>query len=169
MQYITKIFKNEIIQKELFSINHIGKIMEERPSLIIKTNKNNIIIVAKYDQQIAEHNIQLKLVLGYYWKNNLPFIEKFMELFETVIRRTLYGVFPFKKLSIKYNIKSNDKLDDASVFTISLLEIKADEFELELVGNEITLEGIDNRGTMSKMTSFRRKFNETIEKEFVSE
>lgn len=143
--------------------------MEDRPSLIIKTNKNSIIIVVKYDQQIAEHDIQLKLVLGYCWKNNLSFIEKFIELFETAIRRTLYGALLFKKISIKYNIESNDKLEDATVFTISLLEIKADEVELELVGNVINLEGIDNRGTMSKMTSFRRKFNETIEKEFVSQ
>lgn len=141
--------------------------MEDRPSLIIKTKKNNLIISTLYEHQTAKHNIQLKLVLGYYWKNDLPFIEKFMKLFETVIRRTLYQVFPFEKLFIKYNIESNDQLEDSSLFNITFMEVKADEVGLELVGNEIILEGIDNRGIMSKMTSFRRKFNETIEKEFV--
>ncbi|RBQ24218.1 hypothetical protein ALNOE001_03310 [Candidatus Methanobinarius endosymbioticus] len=141
----------------------------DMPLLIIKTKKNNIIIATKHDSKTAKHDIQLKLVLGYYWKNNLPFVEKFMELFETVIRRTLIQVFPFKKLYLKYNIESNDDLEESSVFKITLMDIIADDVELELVGNEITLEGIDNRGTMSKMTSFRRKVNETIEKEFVSQ
>jgi hypothetical protein len=142
--------------------------MEVKPLLKIKTSKNNIIIVAKYNKQTVEHDIQLKLVLGYYWKNNLPFTEKFMELFETAIRRSLNQVYPFKKIFMRYNIESNDELEESSLIRITLLEINADGTELDLVGNEIILEGIDNRGPMSKMTSFRRKFNETIEKEFVS-
>jgi len=143
--------------------------MKDKPSLIIKTKKNNIIIIAKYNNEIAEHDIQLKLVLGYYWKNNLPFIERFMELLETVIKRSLNQVFPHKKLSIRYNIESNDDLEDSSIYNISLLDVKADDESLELSGNEITLEGIDNRGAMSRMTSFRRKVNETFEKELLSE
>ncbi|MEA4956164.1 hypothetical protein SDC9_03545 [bioreactor metagenome] len=142
--------------------------MEDKPSLIIKTKKNNIMVIAKYNEAIAEHDIQLKLVLGYYWKNNLPFIEKFMELLETVIKRSLNQVFPHKKLSIKYNIESNDDLEESSLFNITLLEVKADDELLNLSGNIITLEGIDHRGAMSKMTSFRRKVNETFEKELVS-
>ena len=141
--------------------------MEDIPSLIIKANKDTIRIVAKYKSQIAEHDILLKFVLGYYWKNNLPFSEKFMELLGTVIKRSLSQVFPFKKLFIKFNIASNDTLEESSVFNITLLEIKADDVELELKGNEIGLTGIDNRGTMSKMTSFRRKVSQTVEKEFI--
>jgi len=142
--------------------------MEDIPSLIIKTSKNDIIILVKYKHQVVEHDIQLKLVLGYYWRNNLPFAEKFMELLGTVIKRSLSNVFTFKKLFVKFNIESNDTLEESSIFNITLLEVRADDVELELVGNEITLEGIDNRGAVSKVTSFRRRANETIEKEFIS-
>ena len=141
--------------------------MEDIPSLIIKVNKHTIRIVAKYKSQIVEHDIQLKFVLGYYWRNNLPFAEKFMELLGTVIKRSLSQIFPFKKLFVKFNIESNDTLEESSVFNITLLEVKADGVELELTGNEIYLTGIDNRGTMSKMTSFRRKVSQTVEKEFI--
>ena len=143
--------------------------MEDKPSLIIKTKKNNIIVITKYNNEIAEHDIQLKLVLGYYWKNNLPLIEKFIELLDTIIKRSLNQVFPHKILSIRYNIESNDDLEEASIYNITLLDVKADDEPLELSGNEITLEGIDNRGTISKMTSFRRKVNETFEKELIFE
>ena len=142
--------------------------MEDIPSLIIKANKDTIRIVAKYKSQIVEHDIQLKFVLGYYWRNNLPFAEKFMELLGTVIKRSLSQIFPFKKLFVKFNIESNDTLEESSIFNITLLEVKADDVELGLTGNEISLTGIDNRGAMSKMTSFRRKVNQTVEKEFIA-
>jgi hypothetical protein len=141
--------------------------MEDIPSLTIKSNKDAIKIVAKYKSHIVEHDILLKLVLGYYWRNNLPFAEKFMELLGTVIKRSLAQVFPFKKLFVKFNIESNDTLEESSIFNITLLEVKADEVILALSGNEIALTGIDNRGAMSKMTGFRRKVSETIEKEFI--
>jgi len=142
--------------------------MEDIPSLIIKTSKDSIIIVAKYKKQVAEHNIQLKSVLSYYWRNNLPFVEKFLELLGAVIKRSISQIFDFKKLFVKFNIESNDTLEESSIFNITLLEVKADDVKLGIVGNEITLEGIDNRGAVSKVTSFRRKVNETIEKEFTS-
>lgn len=157
-----------ILPFDLFSISYNINIMEKSPSLIIKSNKNTIIVVTKYNHQVAEHAIQVKLILGYYWKNNLPFVEKFLELLGTVIKRSLAQVFDFKKLFVKFNIESNDTLEESSIVTISILEVRADDLELQLVGNIITLEGIDNRGAMSKMTSFRRKVNETIEKEFIS-
>ena len=141
--------------------------MEDIPSLIIKPSKDSIKVVTRYKSQIVEHDILLKLVLGYYWRNNLPFAEKFMELLGTVIKRSLTQLFPFKKLFIKFNIESNDTLEESSIFNITLLEVKADNLKLPLSGNEITLTGLDNRGTMSKVTSFRRKVSETIEKEFI--
>jgi len=142
--------------------------MEDIPSLTIKTSKGSITIVARYKKQVAEHSIQLKSVLSYYWRNNLPFVEKFLELLGAVIKRSISQIFTFKKLFVRFNIESNDALEESSIFNITLLEVRADDVKLELVGNEITLEGIDNRGTMSKVTSFRRKVNETIEKEFIS-
>ena len=143
-------------------------IMGDMPSLIIKANKTNILIIAKYKNQIVEHDIQLKLLLSYYWKNNLPFAEKFLELLESVIKRSLRKLFPYSHLFIKYNVKSNDSLEEFSMFNVTLIEVKVDDVDVKLMGNVITFEGIDNRKAMEKMTSFRRKINETIEKEFVS-
>jgi len=142
--------------------------MGDIPSLTINSSKTTIRIVAKYKHQIVEHEILLKLVLSYYWKNDLPFIEKFMELLGSVIRRSLGKLFKIKKLSIRFNIESNDTLEESSIFKITILRITVDDVELELVGNEIILEGIDDRGTMSKMTGFRRKVNESFEMEFLS-
>lgn len=139
--------------------------MEDKPSLIIKSTNNTLIIIAKYIHEISEHEILIYLVLGYYWQNNLPFFEKFMELIETVIKRAVNQVLPHKKLYLKYVVESNDNFEESSIFNIEILQVKADDTEIELVGKIINLEGIDNRGSFSKITSFRRKKHEIFEKE----
>jgi hypothetical protein len=62
-------------------------------------------------------------------------------------------------------LSSNDTLDVASEVIIELEEITADNTPFNIHGDKIALEGIDQRDTMSKVTSFRRKIKETIEKE----
>jgi len=139
--------------------------MEITPTLIIKESETTIIVMVKYMDEFVEHEIQLRLVLGYYWNKDVPAIEKFIELFETVIKRAVSQVFPHEKLSIKYNLTSNDALEKSSRLTITLLEVKADDTELEIKGEVILLEGVDLRSTFSKVTGFRRKVNETVKKE----
>jgi hypothetical protein len=142
--------------------------MENKPSLIIKASETTIIVIAKYMDEFVEHEIQLHSVFGYYWNKDDPIIEKFIELFETVIKRAINQVFPHEKLSIKYHLKSNDTLDKSSRLNITLLELKADETELKIKGESIILEGLDFRSTFSKITGFRRKVDEKITKEIVS-
>ena len=142
--------------------------MEKTPTLIIKASETTIKIMAKYLEEFTEHEIQLSLVLGYYWNKEVPAIEKFLELFETVVKRAVYQVFPHEKLSLKYHLTSNDTLEKSSRLNITLLEVKADETELEIQGEVIILEGVDFRSTFSKITGFRRKVDETINKEFIT-
>jgi len=139
--------------------------MENKPTLIIKASETTIIVMAKYMGEFVEHEIQLRLVLGYYWNKDVPAIEKFIELFETVIKRAVDQVFPHEKLSIKYNLTSNDALEESSRLNITLLEVKADDTELEIKGEVIILEGVDLRSIFSKVTGFRRKVDETVKKE----
>jgi len=143
--------------------------MEVAPTLIIKASETTIVVMAKYMGEFVEHEIQLRLVLGYYWDKDVPAIEKIIELFETVIKRAVDQVFPHEKLSIKYNLTSNDALEKSSRLNITLLEVKADDTELEIKGEVIILEGVDLRSTFSKVTGFRRKVDETIKKEIVTQ
>ncbi|KZX15168.1 hypothetical protein MBCUT_16220 [Methanobrevibacter cuticularis] len=136
--------------------------------LIIKADKNTLTVIAKCGDKIAEHEIQLKLVLGYYWQNELPVIDKLLELFVTVIKRAVSQIFHHKKLLINYTLESNDNFENSSYFEINISKVKADDVELELLGDVITFEGIDGRNTISKVTSFRRKDKKTIEKEIIS-
>lgn len=142
--------------------------MEKTPTLIIKASETTIRVMAKYMDKFVEHEIQLRLVLGYYWNNDIPAIEKFIELFENVIKRAVNQVFPHEKLFIKYNLYSNDALEESSILNITLLEVKADNTDIELDGDIIILNGFDLRGTFSKLTSFRRKVDETVKKEIIT-
>ena len=139
--------------------------MQITPTLIIKASESRIIVMAKNMGEFVEHDIQLRLVLGYCWNKDVPAIEKFIELFENVIKRAVDQVFPHEKLSITYHLTSNDTLEKSSRLNITLLEVKADDTELEIEGEVIILEGVDLRDTFSKVTGFRRKVNEKVKKE----
>ncbi|MDR2624597.1 MAG: hypothetical protein LBC39_08580 [Methanobrevibacter sp.] len=134
-------------------------------TLTIEPSKTTIKIVARNDEKVAKHEIQVKLVLSYYWSQNLPVVEKFLELLEVVIKNSIFRVFDHDKLRIKYRLRTNDNLESASSIFIEFLEVKADETLFEIIDSVIALEGIDKRGKLSKVTSFRRKINRRIEKE----
>jgi hypothetical protein len=142
--------------------------MDSPPTLIIKASETTIIVMAKYMDEFVEHEIQLRLILGYYWNKDVPVIEKFIELFENVIKKAVDQVFPHEKLSIKYNLTSNDTLEKSSRLNITILEVKADDIELEIKGEVIILEGVDLRSTFSKVTGFRRRVDEIVKKEIIT-
>ncbi|MCL2116656.1 MAG: hypothetical protein FWH29_10610 [Methanobrevibacter sp.] len=142
--------------------------MERNPTLIIKASETTITVMAKYKEEFVEHEIQLRLVLGYYWNKEVPAIEKFIELFENVIKRAVNQVFPHEKLSLKYHLTSNDTLENSSRLYITFLEVKADDEDVKIEGEVIILEGVDLRSTFSKVTGFRRKIDEKIKKEFIT-
>jgi hypothetical protein len=134
-------------------------------NLTIKLSKTTIKFIVNNNEKFFEHEIQVNLVLGYYWSKNLPVVEKFLELIETVIKTSIFRVFFHKKLKIRYDLRANDSLESASSIFIEFLEIKADNILFEIIGGPIILEGIDKRGNLSKVTSFRRKIKKIVEKE----
>ncbi|MDR3223000.1 MAG: hypothetical protein LBT66_04590 [Methanobrevibacter sp.] len=134
-------------------------------TLTIKLSKTTIKFIVNNNEKLFEHEIQVNLVLGYYWSKNLPVVEKFLELIETVIKTSIFRVFPHEKLKIRYDLRANDSLENASSIFIEFLEIKVDDTLFEIIGGPIILEGIDKRGNLSKVTSFRRKIKKIVEKE----
>lgn len=134
-------------------------------TLTVKLSKTTIKIVARCGEKFAEHEVQVNLVIGYYWSQNLPVVENFLELIENVIKNSVHSVFPHKKLKIKYELRANDSLENASSIFIEFLEVKADDVLFEILNAVIALEGVDERGSLSKFTSFRRKIKKIVEKE----
>lgn len=118
--------------------------MENKPILVIKTVDGiNIGVRARIGEEFIEHEIVLTSVLAYYWTNDLPAVKKFIELFESVIKRTINELMPHKTLDLKYQLKANNELDKASAIELKLIEVKADGVEFRLDGKEIVLKGID--------------------------
>ncbi|WP_409199791.1 hypothetical protein [Methanobrevibacter sp. DSM 116169] len=133
--------------------------MDSKPILVIKTvDGNNIGVRARIDEDFIEHEIVLNSVLAYYWRNDLPAVSKFIELFESVIKRTINELMPHKNLFLKYQIKANDELDKASEIKIKIMDVNADGIDFRLDGKEIVLKGIDGK-----------QFNEEDEEEAIYE
>ena len=78
--------------------------MTSEPILVIKDTPSTIGIRARVGEEYKENNIQLSVMLGYYWDNKLPVIKNLIELFETVIKRTINEVYPHQNLFLKYDI-----------------------------------------------------------------
>lgn len=139
--------------------------MGNKPILVIKTvDGNNIGVRARIGEDFVEHEIVLNSVLAYFWTNNLPAVKEFIELFESVIKRTINELIPHKILFLKYELKANDELDKASAIKIKLIEVKADDIEFRLDGKEIVLEGIDGK-QMDNDDSSSIAYDEVFEKE----
>ncbi|MCC7553584.1 MAG: hypothetical protein KO202_03690 [Methanobacteriaceae archaeon] len=141
--------------------------MDSKPILVIKTiDGNKIGVRARIDEDFIEHEIVLNSVLAYYWTNNLPAVKKFIELFESVIKRTINELMPHKILFLKYQLKANDELDKASSIQIKIIEVKADGVEFRLDGKEILLKGIDGMESIEgdlESASFDETFEKNIE------
>ena len=123
--------------------------MESQPILIIKDTPSTIGIRVRVGEVYKENNIQLSVMLGYYWENNLPVIKNLIELFENVIKRTVNEVYPHQNLFLKYDILTDDVLEKATKLEIKLIEVKADGTEFKLDGKIITLKGILSEETYS--------------------
>lgn len=134
------------------------------PTLRITASHSVIRIAAKNKGEVSIKDIQLKLLWGYCWWQGLPEIRTFLELFETAIKRVIYDVLPHNELLIDYDLLTNDLLEESSLITLSFNELRADQTEFELIGDILVLEGQDERGAFSKLTSFRRKLEENIKK-----
>lgn len=108
-----------------------------KPVLIMKEDGDTIKIRSRLRDDYSEHEIVLYSVLNYYRKNNLDPLEKFLDLFESVIKRTVNELTVHKDLYIKYKYRINDlgKLE------IELLCAVADDVGFKIEGNTLCVDG----------------------------
>ena len=124
--------------------------MSSEPILVIKDNDSTIGIRARVGEEFSEHEIQLNVMLAYYWDNDLPVVENLIDLFESAVKRTINDVLPHENLFLKYDLISDDEIEKASRFEIHLLEVKADDTVLRLDGKILALKGISSKEEYSK-------------------
>lgn len=117
--------------------------MAVSPVLIIKLIEDSGISVrARLYDDYAEHEIVLNSVLNYWWANNMPPATKFLELFDSVIKRTVNEVMPHRTLNLKYEVKANETLDKASDIGINLISVSADGVGFKIENGSFSLKGI---------------------------
>lgn len=124
--------------------------MSSEPILVIKDNDSTIGIRARVGEEFSEHEIQLNVMLAYYWDNDLPVIESLIDLFESVVKRTINEVLPHENLLLKYDLITDDEIEKASRFEIHLIEVKADNQSLRLDGKILALKGISSKEEYSQ-------------------
>lgn len=124
--------------------------MSEEPILVIKDNDSTIGIRARVGEEFSEHEIQLSVILAYYWDNDLPVIENLIDLFESSVKRTVNEVIPHENLFLKYNLITDDEISQASRFEIHLREVKADDQNLRLDGKILALKGLTSKDEYSE-------------------
>ncbi|AMK14866.1 hypothetical protein [Methanobrevibacter olleyae] len=124
--------------------------MSPEPILVIKDNDSTIGIRVRIGEEFSEHEIQLNVMLAYYWDNDLPVIENLVDLFESAVKRTINEVLPHENLLLKYNLITDDEIKKASRFEIHLLEVKADDQILRLDGKILALKGLTSKEDYSK-------------------
>ncbi|WP_304089731.1 hypothetical protein [Methanobrevibacter gottschalkii] len=117
--------------------------MAVSPVLVIKVVDNTSVGVrARLYDDFSEHEIVLNSVLTYWWANDMPPAIKFLELLDSVIKRTINEIMPHKMLNLKYKVKSNDALEKASEIEIKLISITADDVGFKIDGDSIFLKNL---------------------------
>ena len=85
--------------------------MAVSPVLVIKLVGDSAVSVrARLYDDFVEHEIVLNSVIAYWWANNEAPAEKFLELFDSVIKRTINELMPHKILNLKYDVRANSVL-----------------------------------------------------------
>ncbi|WP_303247817.1 hypothetical protein [uncultured Methanobrevibacter sp.] len=136
--------------------------MSLKPVLILKHDEGIVKVRSRLRDDSSEHEIVLNSVLNYYWTNKLNPVEKFLELFESVIKRTVNELIPHRDLYLKYEYKLDDDIEHASKIEINLLNVVADDIGFKIEGNRIQLDGFRNREEdPDKISSF---VDSTVEK-----
>lgn len=140
--------------------------MSEPLILKIASDKGNIRIISKNQGDVSVQTILLKLILGYCWWGNLPVVETIFYLIEESIKKTMEDVYNYDKITINYDFRANDFLEDASKIEMYINSIQVDGIEVDVTGRYILLEGDDGRGFWQRISSFRRKIEENVNREF---
>ena len=133
-----------------------------KPVLVIKDTDSTVAIRARIGEDYSEHEIQLSVMLGYYADNDLPEIENLIDLFETVIKRTINDVIPHDNLFLKYDLITDDEISKASDMEIHLIEVKADDVLFRLDGKILALKGFDSDEYSSDEPKVLKRVEKTI-------
>ena len=133
------------------------------PVLIVKVIESGVSVRARYYDDFAEHEIILNSVITYWWANDLPPAKKFLELFDSVIKRTINEIIPHKILNLKYDVKANQNLDDASEIEINLISVDADGVGFKIDAETISLKGLRKVDDVFEPKEFTTTFDQCIE------
>lgn len=138
--------------------------MAVNPVLVIKVVDNTSVGVrARLYDDFSEHNIVLNSVLAYWWANNMPPAIKFLELFDSVIKRTINEIMPHKTLNLKYDVKADDVLENASEIEINLISISADDVRFKIDGGYLFLKDLRKVEEDFEPNEFSTTFDQCIE------
>ena len=138
--------------------------MAVSPVLVVKLVKDSALSVrARLYDDFAEHEIVLNSVLTYWWANNMPPASKFLELFDSVIKRTVNEIMPHKTLNLKYEVKANQILDKASEIEVNLISVSADDVGFKIENGMFSLSGIRKVEPDFEAKDFETTFDHVIE------
>ncbi len=138
--------------------------MAVSPVLVIKVVDDiSVGVRARLYDDFAEHEIVLNSVLAYWWANDLPPAIKFLELLDAVIKRTINEIMPHKTLNLRYDVKANGILEDASEIEINLISVSADDVSFKIENGLISLKGIKKVGAEFESKEFATTFDQSIE------
>lgn len=117
--------------------------MSSEPILLIKTSDIKIIIRTRIDDDFVENEILLGPILATYRRNNDPIVSNLLDLFESVIKRTVNEFIPHENLLMDYDIIADDSLDYASVISITLNSVEADGIKFKIEGGQFTISNLN--------------------------
>lgn len=138
--------------------------MALNPILVIKIMEGNKIGVrARLKDEFVEHEIVLNSILAYYNANDFPPVEKFLELFDSVIKRTINELIPHKNLYLKYDVKADSTLDKASKIEINLIEVKTDDINFKIDGKQVILGFSKSNEEIEEQNIFEETIEKVIE------
>lgn len=137
--------------------------MAVSPVLVVKADDITVKVRARLYDDSSEHDIVLNSVITYWWANNLPPALKFLELLDSVIKRTVNEIMPHKILNLKYDVRANEVLEKASELEIKLISVVADGVGLKIDGNVISLKGLRKVESDFEAKEFSTSFDLSIE------
>ena len=138
--------------------------MAVSPVLVIKVVDDvSVNVRARLYDDFAEHEIVLNSVIAYWGANNMPPAIKFLELFDSVIKRTINEIMPHKTLELKYDVRANHVLEEASEIEINLISVVADDVGFKIEGSTISLTRIRKVDSDFEANDFSTSFDLCLE------
>ena len=125
--------------------------MSYEPILIINTSNLKITIRARIDDYYVENDILLNPILAMYRRNGDNIVKSFLDLFESVIKRTINEFMPHKSLNLSYNYIEDDDLYHATTLSINLLNVEADDVKFRIDNGEFTISNLNEESSDEKV------------------